>query len=195
MDFQLFTEVVEKLVNAGLALMNMGKDERAKYREVLSETCRLLDTTLNMVIARLGDIGSIKDDIEFLNAVKALDNYDEWLRVEREIWLCENLRAAVAESETLRGALVGKASINDWNELLVQMRNILNVERDLAQYINDRIKLLVEAAKDEIDGGHSPEVIRQLVAAYRTSLLRERQALIQLEVKILDESLQPVNTI
>ena len=195
MNFQLFTEIAEKLINAAKSLMSLAKEERTRYREVLSETCRLLDTTLNMVIARLGDIGSIKDDSDFLDAVKALDNYEEWLRVERQIWLCENLRAAVAESETLRSTLVGKASIDEWDELLDQMRNILNVERDLAYYINDRIELLVQAAKAEIDGGQPPDVIRQLVSAYRTSLLRERQALIQLEVKILDESLQPASMI
>ncbi|MEZ4868083.1 MAG: hypothetical protein R3C14_42535 [Caldilineaceae bacterium] len=193
MSFQLFTEIVEKLVSAAQSLMNLTKDERTKYREVLSETCRLLDTTLNMVIAKLGHIASIKDDTEFLKAVKALDNYEEWLRVEREIWLCQNLRATVAESETLQDKLTGKVSIAKWDELLSQMRYMLGVERDLARYINEHIELLVAAAQAEIDGGQPPEVVRQLVSAYRTSLLRERQDLIQLEVKILDESLRPAS--
>lgn len=57
-------------------------------RQTLDETYRLIDTTLNMVIIRLGDILLRAVDDDFLREAARLDNYNEWMQAEREFRLC-----------------------------------------------------------------------------------------------------------
>jgi len=59
MELKLFTDLIDALgkVAGGLkAIVNLPKPERETIRRTLDETYRLIDTTLNMVIIRLGDI-------------------------------------------------------------------------------------------------------------------------------------------
>ena len=48
------------------------------------ETYHLIDTTLNMVIIRLGDILLLAAADDFLREAARLDNYNEWMQAERE---------------------------------------------------------------------------------------------------------------
>jgi hypothetical protein len=59
MELKLLTDVIDALgeVAGGLkAIVNLPKAERKAMRQPLDEAYRLLDTTLNRVIIRLGDI-------------------------------------------------------------------------------------------------------------------------------------------
>lgn len=56
-------------------------------RQTLSETHRLIDTTLNMVIIRLGDILLPAADDNFFREATRWDNSNEWMQAERKFRL------------------------------------------------------------------------------------------------------------
>lgn len=59
MEFKLFTDLIDALgkMAGGLkSIVNLPKAERETMRQMLDQTYRLVDTTLNMVIIRLGDM-------------------------------------------------------------------------------------------------------------------------------------------
>jgi hypothetical protein len=64
-------------------------------RQTLDETYRMIDTTLNMVIIRLGDILLLAAADDFLREPARLDHYSEWIQAEREFCLCRSLRVAL----------------------------------------------------------------------------------------------------
>ena len=87
MELKLFTDLIAALgkVAGGLkAIVNLPKAERETMRRTLDETYRLIDTTLNMVLIRLGDILLLDAYDDFLRVAARLDNYDEWMQAERE---------------------------------------------------------------------------------------------------------------
>jgi hypothetical protein len=138
MDFKFFTDLIDALgkVAGGLkALVQLPKTERETIRRTLDETYRLIDTTLNMVIIRIGDILLQSSDKDFLDEVTRLDNYNEWMQAEREFRLCRSLRVALRETETLSARLAGAVSTKDWDALLRQMRTILATEGEVALFI------------------------------------------------------------
>lgn len=113
----LFTDLIDALgkVAGGLkAIVNLPKAERETIRRTLDETYRLIDTTLNMVIIRLGDIQLHTSDDDFLREVARLDNYNEWIQAEREFRLCRSLRVALRETEALVDRQFGTVSTKDW---------------------------------------------------------------------------------
>ena len=92
MELKLFTDVIDALgkVAGGLkGIVNLPKAEREAIRQTLDETYRLIDTTLNMVIIRLGDILLLAADDDFRREAARLDNDNEWMRAERDLRLCE----------------------------------------------------------------------------------------------------------
>jgi len=84
---KLFTNLITVLgtVTIGLkANVNLSKSEREKVRLMLDGTQRLIDTALNMVIIRLGDILLPNADDDFLNEAIRLGSYGEWMQAERQ---------------------------------------------------------------------------------------------------------------
>lgn len=131
MEIKLFTGLIDALgkVADGLkAIVKLPKGERETIRKTLDETNRLVDTTLNMVIIRLGDTLLHAADDDFLREAARLGNYNEWIQVEREFRLCRSLRVALRETQTLAGKLTGHGSTKDWDALLHQMQSILATE-------------------------------------------------------------------
>ena len=59
MDLKLFTALID-------ALVKLPKAERETMRCTLDETYRLIDTTLNMIIIRLGELSLFAADADFL---------------------------------------------------------------------------------------------------------------------------------
>src|SRR5271166_2957727 len=115
MGIQLFSDLIdgfEKLLKGVKAIANLTQEERERYQQTLSEAYRLMNVTVTMVIVRLGDIRRMPDD-KFLDEVARLDNYEEWLKTEREFRLCQSLRVAVRETETLPDKVKGAISIHD----------------------------------------------------------------------------------
>jgi hypothetical protein len=91
MELKLFTDLIDalgKVVGGLKAIVNLPKATREAIRQTLDETYRLIDTTLNMVIIRLGDILLLAAGDDFLREAARLDNDNEWMRAEREFRQC-----------------------------------------------------------------------------------------------------------
>lgn len=83
MELKLFTDVIDALgkVAGGLkGIVNLPKAERETIRQTLDETYSLIDTTLNMMIIRLGGIQLQHTDDGFLREAGRLDNCNEWMQ-------------------------------------------------------------------------------------------------------------------
>ena len=94
MEFTLVSDLIDalgKVANGLKALASLPKSERDHYRQLLDDTYQLIDTTLNMIILRLGDISHIVEEDKFLKEVRDLDNYSAWLEAERKFRLCSSL--------------------------------------------------------------------------------------------------------
>ena len=101
MKLKLFTNLIDALgkVAGGLkAIVNLPKAVREAMRRTLDEIYRLIDTTFNMVIIRLGDLLLNVADDDLLREAARLDNYNEWMQAEREFRLCRSLRQALRET-------------------------------------------------------------------------------------------------
>ena len=183
MEIKLFTDLIDALSKVGAGLKALGalpKQERDKYRQAMKDTYRLIDTSLNMVILRLGDILLLDNDRAFMQEVATLDNYEGWRNAEREFRLCENLRATHSEMGTLRSELLGPLSVQDWDALLEQMQAVFSAEYELAFYISSQFRELAEAAWTV----RPPQTVKQQVRALRESLIQQREKLIQHEVEM-----------
>jgi hypothetical protein len=148
MEIKLFTDLIDPLgkVAGGLkAIVDLPKAERETIRRRLDETYRLIDTTLNMVIIRLGAIQHQKADDDLLGEVPRLDNCNEWMQAEREFRLCRSLPVALRETETLFGQLAGTVSTKD--ALLLQMQSILATEGEVALFICQKFQQLANYAR------------------------------------------------
>ena len=189
MEFKFFTDLIGALgkVASGLkALVQIPKTERESIRRTLDETYRLIDTTLNMVIIRLGDIQLETADDNFLCEVARLDNYNDWMQAEREFRLCRGLRVALRETETLAGRLAGAVSAKDWGALLLQMHTILAAEGEVALFISQQFQQLANDARSAEQDTKRTQSVRDALAAFRASLVAERQELIKQQLVLYD---------
>jgi hypothetical protein len=171
------------LVTGLKAIVNLPKAERQHYRQTMDEIYRLIDTTLNMVIIRLGDILLLGDDQKFLDEARRLGNYREWMQAEREFRLCKSLRVALSEAETLQGKLSGKLSATDWGALLKQMRAVLAREEAVAAFIGDRFQALAECAS-KAHSHAQMDTVRKQVTSFKEALCQEREQLIKQEIAL-----------
>ena len=186
-ELKVFTDLIDALgkVAGGLkAIVNLPKAERETIRHTLDETYRLIDTTLNMVIIRVGDILLESVDADFLREAARLDNYNEWMQAEREFRLCRGLRVALRETETLVGKLTGAVSTKDWTALLQQMRSILATEGEVAQFIGQQFQQHASAARAAGQDSKQTQAMRDALTAFRAALVGERHELIQSEVAL-----------
>lgn len=187
MQLKLFSDLIDALgkVAGGLkAMANLPKAEREAIRRTPDETYRLIDTTLNMVIIRLGDIHLRESDDDFQREVARLDNYGEWMQAEREFRLCRSLRVALRETETLSSRLMGAVSTKDWNALLQQMQAILATEGEVALFIGQRFSQLAADARAAGQDATRSQAVRDALATVRATLVGERQKLIKQELDL-----------
>ena len=173
-----------KAANSFKKLTSLPKDERDEYREKLNETFTLLDTTLTLLIIRLGDVMLQEDDYEFRSELERLDNYDDWLRIERDVRLCRNLKITAREMETIRKRLVGKLAFHDWDDLVGYIREILLGEQELANFVS---RSLFQLATMEAQSDQELTQARKAVKEFRTELRTQRRLLISFENKLLEE--------
>jgi hypothetical protein len=187
MEIKFFTDLIDALgkVAGGLkAIVNLPKAEREAIRQTLDETYRLIDTTLNMVIIRLGDILQRAADDDFVREAGRLDNYNEWMQAEREFRLCRSLRVALRETETLAAKVTGAVSTKDWDALLRQMHSILATEGEVAEFIGQQFQQQASDARDAGQDTRQVQSIRDALAAFRAALASERKVLIQQEIEL-----------
>ena len=115
MTIKLFPDLIDAFAKALCAVKGvtrLPKAERECYRHSMDETYRLVHTTVNMVIVRLGDFLTPKMKI------------------------CKSLRVALRESEGLTPALRGHISTYDWEALLAQMGTLLATEGEVAEFLS-----------------------------------------------------------
>ncbi|OPY36394.1 MAG: hypothetical protein A4E35_01933 [Methanoregula sp. PtaU1.Bin051] len=182
MDIALFSDLADalgKVVSALNSLADIPPKERDKYRQTFNETYRLLDTVLNIVIIKLGEIRDIQDPAVFTSEVSRLDNNQEWLQNQRDFRLCYNLHVTCREARSLPKKLVGKISVNDWNALLEQIESVFQSETSVADQISNFFKELAENSQNQ-----PPDIVKKQVNAFRDALIKERQKLIKDELEL-----------
>jgi hypothetical protein len=94
-------EAVGSLVDGLMSIVKLHRLQQEAALRSLRVSDRIVDTTLNMVIIRLGDIQLHTSDDGFLREAARLDNCKEWMPAEREFRLCRSLR----HMETFPGRL------------------------------------------------------------------------------------------
>ncbi|MFH0730307.1 MAG: hypothetical protein V2B19_28690 [Pseudomonadota bacterium] len=189
MEFKFFTDLIDalgKVVSGLKAIINLPRAERDAIRRTLDETYRLIDTTLNMVIIRLGDILLQETIDDFLSETARLDNYNEWMQAEREFRLCRSLRVVLREAETLTGKLPAAMSMIDWEALLKQMQRILTAESELARFIGEQFQQLAGEAYSARQDSIKTKSVRDTLTAFRSALVAERQELIRQELELFN---------
>jgi hypothetical protein len=181
-------EALGKVAKGVKAIVNMPKAERERIRGTLDETYRLLDTTLNMVIFRLGDVLDEATNAGFKREAARLDNYHEWMQAEREFHLCRSLRVTLRETQTLAGKLTA-VSAKDWDALLQQMNAILTTEAEVARFIGGKFQQFAKDARRAGRDSERMQSLREALTAFRAALQGERQKLIQQEAALLSTKL------
>lgn len=184
MDIKIFSDMLDalgKVSGALKAAASLPKAEREQYRQVIGQNYQLLDTTLGMIAIRLGDILLSSDDAKFVNEVARLDNYPEWMRIEREFRMCQSLRAALSEIKHFSARLKARVSVSDIDALINMMEGTTATEGDVAEFISDRFRDLSVAARTP---GVDVATLRNDVRAFREALLSERRRLIRDEAEL-----------
>ena len=186
MQIALFKDLLdctERVVGAIRAMAHIPRAEREKYRAVLDETYTLLDTTLNMVTIKLGNIVLIQDDNQMLNEAATLANWQDWEEAERRFGLCHALRATLAEAERLPAQITGSVSVGDWDALKSQMNAVLNSEGELAVYVTGHFQemwsIRMEPEKNP------PAQVRKQLFDFREVLKKQRQRLLEQERELV----------
>ena len=180
-------DALGKVVTGTKGLAGFAPDERKKYRDTMTETYRVIDTTLVMLITRLTDVLR-KNSAEFLDEVALLESNADWLRVERDFRLCGSLRTALSETKTtggrLKGKLIDKLVIGDWDALLRLMDSILNDEEEVADRVAQGFRALACAASNAKSQGTGEAAVKKETEAFREALIAERERLIKQEIDL-----------
>jgi hypothetical protein len=143
MDIKIFSDLLDalgKITGALKAAASLPKAEREQYRQVIGQNYQLLDTTLGMIAIRLGDILLPANDAKFVAEVAKLDNYPEWMRIEREFRMCQSLRAALSEIKHFSGKLKARVSVSDIDALIAMMEGTTATEDNVAEFISERFR-------------------------------------------------------
>ncbi len=183
---KLFSDIfdaIEKAFNAIKALANLPKKTRDELRNTFDETFKLLDTSLNMVTIRLGEILRITKTADFKKEVLMLNNDQSWTNSEREFRLCKSLRHAVNETARLKNKILNYISVKDWENMYYQMDHILYSEDKLGNYIADKFQAFSKMIPGN-DGNirQTKDALKQ----FQDSLNTERRRLIAMEMDLYE---------
>ncbi len=186
MEIRIFKDIIDTIEQLGkgiIALKNLPKKERQHYRDVLSETYSLLDSAVNLVLCRLGDILQIEDRKDFIKELRLLNNFDKWMDIERNVRLCSNLRATGREMQALGDKLLRRISLSKPYDFERLVRQILEGEGSLADFIGFALSDLANMADmaSKSSGGYSKA--KQAVRKTRDVLSKERKSLISSEIE------------
>jgi hypothetical protein len=174
-------DALEKAFKAIRAIANLPKETRDELRITFNETFTLLDTSLNMVIIRLGEILRITDEPVFMIEVSQLNNDAGWTTAERQFRLCKSLRHTVNETVRLRNRILNYISVKDWDEMQYQMELILWSEDKLGNYVAERFQALSGMVAQQ---GGTTQQVRDSLKLFQDSLNTERRRLIAMEIDL-----------
>ncbi len=181
-----FDEIIEsigKILTTLKGIKDIPKAKRAEIRNALGDNFIMLNSTLNMIIIRLGEVYRIQDRLDFTQEVEQLGFGQTWLDSERAFRLCESLKHGLREWQTLDQSLINLVSIKNWEELKLQMENILKNESELAYFIEDNFRELANTLRNNPD---DMNFLKQEIQSLQQLLNTERRKLIELENKMYD---------
>ncbi len=179
-------DLLEKVGKAISILSNIPKKTRERYRDALDDTFLMFDSTLNMIILRLGDMlfgDARNDDQLFINELYRLDNWDEWHQIERDLRICSNLRELKSEVNSL-GHSADRFMVNDWNQLINFIDNALATEGELAFTIQSILSQLSSKVSDAEKSSKELEKVKEEVRDFRKLLRKERLDLIKRQIEL-----------
>ena len=174
-------DAIEKAFKALKAIASLPQKTRDELRNMFDETFKLLDTSLNMITIRLGQILKIQKDKDFIAEVKLLNNEPSWTNAEREFRLCRSLRNTVDEASRLGNKIRRLISVKDWNDMQNQMEVILQGEERLGDFIAGKFRALSTMVKDQ---GGTVQQKRDALMQFQDTLNAERRRLIKMEINL-----------
>lgn len=183
---KLFSEIfdaIEKVIKAVKAIAGLPKETRDELRKTFDETFKLLDTSLNMVSIRLGEILRITKITDFKKEVRLLKNDQSWTTAEREFRLCKSLRHAINETDRLKSKILNYISVKDWDGMKNQMEAILQSEDRLGNYIADKFKTL---SGINVGPRGSLQQTKETLLEFQDTLNTERRRLTAMEMELYD---------
>ncbi len=182
-------DAIGKVVAGIKGISNIPTQAREEIRDTLSDTFKMLDSTINVVIFRLSEILRISDEIDFKEAVQNLPYDEKWKAVEREMRLCSSLRHSIVEWKRPKSSFINHISTSDWNEAVRLMEGILNNETALAGYIAGTFSgLLSEFNMYNYEFTTTADFgkIKNKIQEIRKGLDGERLTLIQMEIDLIN---------
>jgi len=183
---KLFTELfdaIEKTVVALKKLVDIPKEIRDELRTTFDETFKLLDTSLNMITIRLGEIVRITDEQNFKDEVGQLSYDASWTQAEREFRLCSGLRHVVNETERLREKVLKRISVQDWEEMQKQIQKVFLGEAELGNFIANKFQ---EFSNININQDTTIQQVKDELKKLQSTLSNERRRLIKMEIDLYD---------
>lgn len=174
---------LKKVFQAIKQIANLPQDTRDELRITFDETFRLLDTSLNMVIIRLGEILRISDDSAFAVEVGQLNFDPSWSQAEREFRLCSGLRHVATETKRLRHKILNHVSVQDWDEMQHQIQEIFRGEDYLGNYIAEKFQRFSDMT---IGTNKEMKLVRDELFEFQKALNTERRRLINMEIDLFD---------
>jgi len=187
MDIKFFSDMIDTLEKIGkglIALKKVPEKQRKKYQEAIGETYTLLNSAINLVLNRLGDIILIDEQAEFFNEVKRLDNFEEWRQVEREVRLCNSLRATGREMRRFGEKFLDKTALRNKENFSFLVFDVLEVgERELADLIGESLYQLVEKANKTPENSEGYKKLKRATKKMRDAFRKERMKLISAELE------------
>ena len=176
--FSGIIESLDKIFTTLKGIKEIPKVKRDEIRDSLSGTFIMLNSSLNMIIIRLGEIYRIQDDKVLFQELTQIPYDGTWVESERAFRLCESLKTGLREWEVLDQSLVNLISLKNWKELKLEMSKILVGENELANFISQNFKIFEDmTSKDP----NNVEEIKKEIQAFQKLLSNERRKLIALE--------------
>jgi hypothetical protein len=184
--FSDFLSLIEGIAKDVATLAKLPERERKRHMAVLDETLVLLDSALLLIINRLGDImheAEREPPNAFAEELGKLSNTQEWMRIERDVRLCSNLRAAGRELNSLAGRLSGRVSLKDQSSFNTLIWQVLEGEGRLADFVSHSLSSLAAMADSAAQSAEEFDKAYSLVRRTRDALLSERRRLVSMQVE------------
>jgi hypothetical protein len=191
---KIFSDVIdaiEKIANALVALKNIPVRKRQKIQDAVKDSFTLLNSAVNIVLHRLGDISYHESDSDFRNDLRRLDNLEEWRDLEREMRMCRSLREVHGEIDGFTLSLMPlRLGSRDWHQVRTLVDQVLEREGELADYISRALRRLAARADSAVLSTREYQSARRAVIRARKALEAERQHLLTAELSFL-EAIRP----
>ena len=189
MEIKIFSDAIdalEKVAKAVIALQSIPKQERQRYKAAVKDSYALMNSAVNLVFLRLGDILLLDKKGEFLKEVRRLDNAQEWLQLERDVRLCNKLRDVHGEIDNfVLSRMIIRLGSRDWDKVRQLVDELLEREGTLADYLSASLRKLARQASVATRSSQEYANLRRSVTQTRRVVERERQRLIASELEFI----------